>query len=263
MNSLVCNLEGELTYKVNYGVLPPAKWWRDLCCVYPPIWYVGLLENGDTPNSWQFDGENAGVFWVMFLFKNKFINAWIYDDLWMNQSWLWSIRSTIDQSANRSERSERSPKWPGRVFPIEINRSKERTGRKVSTNTSPMFQQQQSVPFFDKCPVIHPMNIISGCVDLIRSCLIMFSWYNTHTQIGCFFGSVLAPGGETARIAGRGGRQLAPCLADLLWTAGVGIAQGRKGWKAGARNIWDAPKTMSLFNLGIQSLSKVIVIVFI
>jgi hypothetical protein len=42
---------------------------------------VGLLENGDTPNSWQFDGENAGVFWVMFLFKNKFINAWIYDDL--------------------------------------------------------------------------------------------------------------------------------------------------------------------------------------
>jgi hypothetical protein len=50
-----------------------------------------------------------------------------------------------------------------------------------------MFQQQQSVPFFDTCPVIHPMNIISGCVDLIRSCLIMFSWYNTHTQIGCFF----------------------------------------------------------------------------
>ena len=80
MNSLVCNLEGELTYKVNYGVLPPAKWWRDLCCVYPPIWYVGLLENGDTPNSWQFDGENAGVFWVIILFKHKFINAWIYDD---------------------------------------------------------------------------------------------------------------------------------------------------------------------------------------
>ena len=37
---------------------------------------------------------------------------------------------------------------------------------KRNLNTSPMFQQQQSVSFFDKCPVIHPMNIVFGCVDL-------------------------------------------------------------------------------------------------